>query len=71
MGFGNAQRGGTGVGLVNVRERLQALYGPAASLVIDANSDGGTIATILVPYQIEPGAASAPAGGFPSAAAAV
>jgi sensor histidine kinase YesM len=71
MGFGNAQRGGTGVGLANVRERLQALYGPAASLVIDANSDGGTIATILVPYQIEPGATSAPAGGFPSAAAAV
>jgi signal transduction histidine kinase len=71
MGFGKAQRGGTGVGLVNVRERLQALYGPAASLVIDANSDGGTIATILVPYQIEPGAASTPAGGFPSAAAAV
>ncbi len=71
MGFGNAQRGGTGLGLVNVRERLLALYGPAASLVIDANSDGGTIATILVPYQIEPGAASAPLGGFPSAAAAV
>jgi sensor histidine kinase YesM len=70
MGFGNAQRGGTGVGLVNVRERLLALYGPAANLVIDANSDGGTIATILVPYQIEPAAAT-PTGGFPSAAPAV
>jgi hypothetical protein len=71
MGFGNAQRGGTGVGLANVRERLQALYGPTASLAIDANSDGGTIATILVPYQIEPAAAAAPAGGFPTPAPAV
>jgi hypothetical protein len=62
MGFGNAQGGGTGVGLANVRERLLALYGPAASLAIDANSDGGTIATILVPYQIEPGAGAAPEG---------
>jgi sensor histidine kinase YesM len=53
MGFGVAQRGGTGVGLANVRERLQALYGSAASLIIDANSDGGTIATIAVPYRID------------------
>ncbi len=29
LGFGVAQRGGTGVGLANVRERLAALYGAA------------------------------------------
>jgi sensor histidine kinase YesM len=71
MGFGIAQRGGTGVGLVNVRERLQALYGTGAGLSIDANSDGGTIATILVPYRIEPAAGAAPAAGFAAPAAAV
>jgi sensor histidine kinase YesM len=65
MGFGVAQRGGTGVGLANVRERLQALYGASASLVIDANSDGGTIATIAVPYRIDASAESgAPGPGF-------
>jgi signal transduction histidine kinase len=71
MGFGVARRGGTGLGLANVRERLQALFGAAASLVIDANSDGGTIATIVVPYRVEPGAASAPPVGSPQAAPAV
>jgi signal transduction histidine kinase len=59
MGFGVAQRGGTGVGLANVRERLQALFGSAARLQIEANSDGGTIATIVVPYSVDPGAAAA------------
>lgn len=69
MGFGVAQRGGTGVGLANVRERLQALYGPAATLAIDANSGGGTIATISVPYRVEPSAPAAPAGlGAPAPA---
>lgn len=61
LGFGAAKPGGTGVGLANVRERLRALFGPAASLVIDANADGGTIATIVVPYRIE-ASAGAPAG---------
>ncbi len=66
MGFGVAQRGGTGVGLANVRERLQALYGNSASLVIDANSDGGTIATIAVPYRIDASAERGmPGPGFP------
>ncbi len=54
LGFGAAQRGGTGVGLVNVRERLQALFGSAARLQIEANVDGGTIATIVVPYSVDP-----------------
>ncbi len=70
LGFGVAQRGGTGVGLANVRERLTALYGADASLSIDANSDGGTIATILVPYRVDGRAAPAP-GGIPKPAPAV
>ncbi len=71
MGFGVAERAGTGLGLANVRERLQALYGPAAQLSIDANADGGTIATIIVPYRIEAQAAGADAGTAAAPAPAV
>jgi len=71
LGFGVAQRGGTGVGLVNVRERLQALFGSTASLAIEANSEGGTIVTIAVPYRMEPPAAQARAPGAPEPAPAV
>jgi len=39
-----------GVGLNNVRERLQALFGARGRLTIEANSPSGTIATIQVPY---------------------
>jgi signal transduction histidine kinase len=51
LGLGQAVTAGTGVGLANVRERLQLLYGDKASLSITANSPRGTIATISVPYQ--------------------
>lgn len=73
LGFGIAQRGGTGVGLANVRERLQALFGVDARLQIEANVDGGTIATLVVPYRVDPHAAAAGMGGkdaAPSPAAA-
>jgi LytS/YehU family sensor histidine kinase len=52
LGFGAADKPGSGVGLANVRERLQALYGRKARLTIDANSEGGTIAAIEVPYSV-------------------
>lgn len=51
LGFGRAATAGTGVGLANVRERLQLLYGNKASLVIAENPGGGTRATIAVPYK--------------------
>jgi len=57
LGFGAAGSGGSGVGLNNVRERLQALFGARARLTIEPNSPGGTIATIEVPYAV--GAAEA------------
>jgi hypothetical protein len=63
MGFGVAQRGGTGVGLANVRERLRALFGTEARLQIEANADGGTIATLVVPYRVDPMAAATGTGG--------
>ena len=40
---------GNGIGLKNVRERLQLIYGPAASLVIAANFPQGAAVTINVP----------------------
>lgn len=43
-----------GHGIENTRERLRALYGGRASLEIARNVEGGTIATLRVPYQTMP-----------------
>ena len=43
-----------GVGLVNVRERLKVLYGGRAELIISVPPEGGTCATIKVPYEVAP-----------------
>jgi vacuolar-type H+-ATPase subunit H len=51
LGFGRAATAGTGVGLANIRERLQLLYGAKASLAITENPGGGTITTVTVPYK--------------------
>jgi hypothetical protein len=51
LGFGKAATAGTGVGLANIRERLQLLYGPRASLTVAENPPGGTVVTITVPYK--------------------
>lgn len=40
-----------GVGLANIRERLQLLFGAAARLTIDMPAQGGTRASICVPYR--------------------
>jgi LytS/YehU family sensor histidine kinase len=40
-----------GHGLENTRERLRALYGDRASLVVERAPDGGTIATLRMPYR--------------------
>jgi signal transduction histidine kinase len=40
---------GTGLGLDNIRERLFALYGPSASLVLAEGAPSGTVATITIP----------------------
>jgi LytS/YehU family sensor histidine kinase len=51
-GMGFAPRGDDGVGLANVRERLKAMYKGRAELVISLPADGGTCATIKVPYEV-------------------
>ena len=47
----NGEENGSGIGLRNVRERLQLIYGPAGSLVIAANFPQGVAATITVPEK--------------------
>ena len=43
---------GGGIGLSNIRERLQLLYGAKASLQTSSPSTGGACVTITVPYQL-------------------
>jgi anti-sigma regulatory factor (Ser/Thr protein kinase) len=64
LGFGAAARPGTGVGLANVRERLAALYGGRAKLVVESNTPSGTIATIEVPYSIDGSEPASPSAGM-------
>ena len=56
-GVGFSPKGESGVGLANVRERLKALYNGRAELIITLPPEGGTCATIKVPYEIVPAAA--------------
>jgi len=51
LGFGKAPTAGTGIGLHNIRERLQLLYGNKAGLTVAENPGGGTAVTITVPYM--------------------
>ena len=53
-GVGFMPNAEAGVGLANVRERLQALYHGRAELIISVPPAGGTCATIKVPYEIAP-----------------
>jgi hypothetical protein len=48
-GRGFTAASGSGVGLANIRARLDALYGPRAALRLEANSPRGVIATIRLP----------------------
>jgi len=43
---------GSGIGLSNIRARLQLLYGARASLQTSSPSTGGACVTITVPYQL-------------------
>jgi LytS/YehU family sensor histidine kinase len=50
-GAGLRRSSGSGAGLANLRARLAALYGEAASLAIEANVPRGIRATIAVPVR--------------------
>jgi len=53
-GIGFMPKAESGVGLANVRERLNALYHGRAELIIGVPPAGGTCVTIEVPYEIAP-----------------
>ena len=54
LGFGKAATAGTGIGLANIRERLQAaVRRPSASLTVAENRPSGTVVTLTVPYQAQ------------------
>jgi signal transduction histidine kinase len=46
--------GGSGLGLANVRERLEVLYGSASTLEVTPAPEGGTRATIRLPLEHGP-----------------
>jgi signal transduction histidine kinase len=52
IGFGRANTSGTGIGLINIRERLHSLYGTGASLEISPNVPRGVVATISIPAAL-------------------
>jgi LytS/YehU family sensor histidine kinase len=54
VGFGGATSG-SGIGLSNIRERLQHLYGDQAALTLTALEPGGLEASIRLPLQALPG----------------
>jgi signal transduction histidine kinase len=53
LGFGQAATAGTGIGLANIRERLQLLYGNKAQMTITENTPSGTVVALTVPYQAQ------------------
>ena len=50
--LGTSGAAGGGIGLSNIRERLQLLYGAKASLQTSSPSTGGACVTITVPYHL-------------------
>ena len=48
-GLADDRATGTGTGLANIHDRLRALYGQNASLLLANNKDGMAIATIVLP----------------------
>lgn len=48
-GLQKDQGNATGVGLANIRERLQAMYGDSAALTLEDNAEGGTCARMALP----------------------
>jgi signal transduction histidine kinase len=50
-GLGRSSRAGEGVGLANLRDRLAALHGDAAMLLVEAGEPHGVVARIRIPAR--------------------
>jgi LytS/YehU family sensor histidine kinase len=50
-GVGFTKSKGTGAGLANIRARLSAQYGSAASFSLTTNAPNGLIASLFLPYE--------------------
>jgi len=59
-GLSGVSRGGTGVGLSNVRERLNALFGARARFALEDAAPRGARATVEVPFEPAAEAAGSP-----------
>ena len=46
----NTPQHGTGIGMANVRERLNVLYSDAARIEVESRTGAGTIVRILLPH---------------------
>ncbi|MGL5004554.1 MAG: sensor histidine kinase, partial [Casimicrobium sp.] len=42
---------GSGLGLANISQRLQAIYGDRAKLALKENSPHGCVATLTLPFE--------------------
>jgi hypothetical protein len=71
-GLGESGNSGSGVGLVNIRERLHALYGDQGKLLLQGNVPAGAVAAIEIPLDVAQAnvAFVAAAAQVPAAAAA-
>ena len=52
-GLGFSNKPSNGIGLKNVRERIEKLYGPRGSVLIEENQPGGTKVLVTIPYSTE------------------
>jgi sensor histidine kinase YesM len=52
LGFGASPVGGNGIGLKNIEERLQLLFGDRALLQITSPPEGGACVTLRIPHSI-------------------
>ncbi len=50
-GVGFDPKAGAGIGLSNVASRLEHMYGPSASFKIESRAEGGTLATVRLPFM--------------------
>ena len=50
-GLGFTGAAGSGIGLANIRQRLQHLYGDAAALALRTGDTSGVVASITLPLS--------------------